>query len=177
MMFKNHITAISIRDRVTRMEIVYSVSITQWCSGLSAVGITNGTGLDSTSCEWCRPHHALLLTGSVYMGPAPVSLCPSKWLSNYSSRVLQPSSCWFTQWCSTKANTYPDIIVILNKLGVSKQASLQHGLEEGQVDHVEKQQPQNGEVHNDGNLHVQKDSYMAWFVQNVHNPNIENTVN
>lgn len=61
------------------------------------------------------------------------------------------------QWCSTKANTYPNIIVILNKLGVSKQASLQHGLEEGQVDHVEKQEPQNGEVHNDGNLHVHKD--------------------
>lgn len=72
-----------------------------------------------------------------------------------------------------KANTYPNVIIILNKLGVSKQASLQHGLEEGQVEHVEQQQPQNGEVYNDGNLHVQKD----WFVQNVLNPNTENTVN
>lgn len=133
--------------------------------------ITNGsdTGPDSTFKNmdhflwvvWAS-HHALPLTGSVYMGPAPVWLCPNErqitvlGFYNLAAADSDNARCEL-QWCSTKANTYPNIIVILNKLGVSKQASLQHGLEEGQVDHVEKQQPQNGEVHNDGNLHVQKD--------------------
>lgn len=61
------------------------------------------------------------------------------------------------QWWSTERNTYPNIVVILDKLRVSKQTPLQHGLQESQVDHVEQQQPQNGEVHYDGNLNVQND--------------------
>lgn len=49
-------------------------------------------------------------------------------------------------------STYPDIVVILDKLRVSEQASLQHGLQESQVDHVEEQQAQDGEIHDDGKL-------------------------
>lgn len=54
-------------------------------------------------------------------------------------------------------NTYPNVVVILDKLRVSEQAPLQHGLQESQVDHVEQQQPQNGQVHYDGYLNVQED--------------------
>lgn len=49
-------------------------------------------------------------------------------------------------------NTYPDIVVALDELRVSKQTPLQHGLQESQVDHVEQQQAQDGEVHDDGKL-------------------------
>lgn len=58
------------------------------------------------------------------------------------------------QCCSIKRNTNPAIVVTLDKLRVSKQTPLQHGLQESQVDHVEQQQAQNGEVHYDGNLNV-----------------------
>lgn len=51
--------------------------------------------------------------------------------------------------------TYPDIVVILDELRVSKQTPLQHGLQQSQVDHVEKQQSQNGQVHDDGYLNGQ----------------------
>lgn len=46
----------------------------------------------------------------------------------------------------------PDIVIILDKLRVSEQASLQHGLQQSQVDHVEEQQAQDGEIHDDGKL-------------------------
>lgn len=51
-----------------------------------------------------------------------------------------------------KCSTYPDVVVILNKLRVSEQTSLQHGLQQGQVDHVEQQQAQDGQIHDDGEL-------------------------
>lgn len=50
--------------------------------------------------------------------------------------------------------TYPNVIVALDELRVSKQTPLQHGLQESQVDHVEQQHAQNGEVHDDGNLKI-----------------------
>lgn len=53
-------------------------------------------------------------------------------------------------------NTYPDVIFVLDQLRVPKQTPLQHGLQEGQVDHVEQQQSQNGQVHDDGHLNGQK---------------------
>lgn len=49
-------------------------------------------------------------------------------------------------------STYPDVVVILDKLRVSEQAPLQHGLQQSQVDHVEEQQPQDGQIHDDGKL-------------------------
>lgn len=54
--------------------------------------------------------------------------------------------------CMVTISTYPDIVVILDKLRVSEQASLQHGLQQSQVDHVEEQQAQDGEIHDDGKL-------------------------
>lgn len=48
--------------------------------------------------------------------------------------------------------TYPDIIVILDELRVSEQTALQHGLQQSQVDHVEEQQTEDREVHDDGKL-------------------------
>lgn len=48
--------------------------------------------------------------------------------------------------------TYPNIIVTLNELRVTKQTSFQDGLQERQVDHVEKQQAQNGQVDDDSDL-------------------------
>lgn len=54
--------------------------------------------------------------------------------------------------CMVTFNTYPNIVVILDKLRVSEQASLQHGLQQSQVDHVEEQQAQDGEIHDDGKL-------------------------
>lgn len=59
---------------------------------------------------------------------------------------------------------------------MSKQTSLQHGLQQSQVDHVEQQQAQNGEVHYDGNLNAQSDYSQ---LQNVYNPTatVENMVN
>lgn len=54
--------------------------------------------------------------------------------------------------CRVKCSTYPDVVVILNELRVSEQAPLQHGLQQGQVDHVEQQQAQDGQVHDDGEL-------------------------
>lgn len=53
--------------------------------------------------------------------------------------------------------TYPNVIIALDKLWVSKQTPLQHGLQESQVDHVEQQQAQNGEVHYDGKLKIDSD--------------------
>lgn len=48
--------------------------------------------------------------------------------------------------------TYPDIVVILDELRVSEQTSLQNGLQQSQVDHVEEQQAEDREVHDDGKL-------------------------
>lgn len=56
--------------------------------------------------------------------------------------------------CKIKGTTYPNVIVALYKLRVPKQAPLQHGLQESQVDHVEQQQTQNGQVHYDGKLKI-----------------------
>lgn len=55
-------------------------------------------------------------------------------------------------------STYPDIVIILDKLRVSEQASLQHGLQQSQVDHVEEQQAQDGEIHDDGKLKEKEQS-------------------
>lgn len=54
-----------------------------------------------------------------------------------------------------KRSTYPNIIITLDELRVSKQTPLQYGLKESQVDHVEQKQAQNGEIHDDGKLNVE----------------------
>lgn len=66
-------------------------------------------------------------------------------------------------------NTYPDLVVTLDKLWVSKQTPLQYGLQESQVDHVEQQQPQNGQINYDCNLRYE------WYDQ--YNPITEDTIN
>ena len=67
-------------------------------------------------------------------------------------------------------NTYPDIIVALDELRVSEQTPLQYGLQESQVDHVEQQQSQDGEVHYDGELKKHSDHWLEY------DPNIDNKV-
>lgn len=68
-------------------------------------------------------------------------------------------------WCNSHC-TYPDIVVILDKLRVSEQASLQHGLQQSQVDHVEEQQAQDGEIHDDGKL-KENQYFMDIIIRNI----------
>lgn len=63
--------------------------------------------------------------------------------------------------------TYPDIVVILDKLRVSEQTSLQNGLQQSQVDHVEEQQAEDREVHDDGKL-KEKQQLLTIYNVTVH---------
>lgn len=88
----------------------------------------------------------------------------SCFLSTRITNLIVLSNCDL-QCCDTERNTYPNnnIIITLDELRVSKQTPLQDGLQESQVDHVEQQQAQNGEVHYDGNLKVKGDYWLVWF--------------
>ena len=83
-----------------------------------------------------------------------------KWSRTRITNLIVLSNCDL-QCCDIERNTYPNnnIIVTLDELRVSKQTPLQYGLQESQVDHVEQQQAQNGEVHYDGDLNIKRSKH------------------